>query len=825
MICSRRKSVRLFCLTALALFCVQIPNALCAAAPKPAPPPLPSLEASAEGRAVLAALEKAQYKFTPEVRGAYLSFAKAQALADLKAAGKTLPEDFLAWVSSDPAIESTVYGARMKSSDVLLMLRSLEIDLGTDAVRKKYTQLALAMAIVHAADGAQANLAPRELLKVTIPGDPRKPVDTKDPNRTLDMNDHIINFLNDHAPIEEEVVVGHKDEVPELKYDDKGVAIPASKGKPKKVPIVEKRARPLIAADVLASKALQDEFNAYMKAKGQNVEIHCGDHIIFRDRHDAVHEPEGKEILKAYQLFRAAYEAKGLLPAARDPFPTPAEKCAYLIRNNEYAFAPELKREWPRFPLNAPWPLLTLLAANDQPVREREDIWIRYRDKGEMRTYGEYIGGIAQQFDFQSARRLSPLAFTYGTIQMMLKDGGVCGTMANIGVRTFVTLGIPACTAGQPGHCALIHFAQDKKTQAWECRGGQFATGGPKETHPHTPWFFGVVDARRDMIYHQTIAWAVNYGLQPYVDSTIAYQINRLLPVAVKSRGLDVLESGLSLNPYNVLLADAGVETAKDAPSEIRFWKAYKSAQAAKTAKPGCPSDALYEATVRESFFRALTKMPVPEMKSAREVYAFLKAENCDNPDVVAAYQSFVEGMPALLAHTTADLRAHVTSVRTDESCAIMSGAVQAAARLITDKKQRAQWVAERWQDIDGHEYYFNHKNLVATDPTAAALAKLAGRKLRPENEMLTALLDQTIARLKSSIDGEREPKGCQQLAAQIAACGEQIKDAAQRRQWGERLSKLIAGHEEFVPKSAKRGKAHRDPCADAVAKLLAPAA
>ncbi len=48
---------------------------------------------------------------------------------------------------------------------------------------------------------------------------------------------------------------------------------------------------------------------------------------------------------------------------------------------------------------------------------------------GNFKTYGEYIEGIAQQHAMQSARRLKPYPFTYATIQMMLKDGGVCGTM------------------------------------------------------------------------------------------------------------------------------------------------------------------------------------------------------------------------------------------------------------------------------------------------------------------------------------------------------------------------------------------------------------
>ena len=97
---------------------------------------------------------------------------------------------------------------------------------------------------------------------------------------------------------------------------------------------------------------------------------------------------------------------------------------------------------------------MTLLVADAQPLREVENLWQRYAKRGERREYGEYIGDIAQQFDMQSARRLCPYPFSYHTCQMMFKDGGVCGTMAEIAARTDNALGIPASTAGQPGHCA-----------------------------------------------------------------------------------------------------------------------------------------------------------------------------------------------------------------------------------------------------------------------------------------------------------------------------------------------------------------------------------
>jgi hypothetical protein len=58
-------------------------------------------------------------------------------------------------------------------------------------------------------------------------------------------------------------VVGQREEPPPLRYDDRGIAIPPPKGaKPVKVPIKEKRTRTLYAADVMASRPLQEKFNA-----------------------------------------------------------------------------------------------------------------------------------------------------------------------------------------------------------------------------------------------------------------------------------------------------------------------------------------------------------------------------------------------------------------------------------------------------------------------------------------------------------------------------------------------------------------------------------
>lgn len=781
---------------------------------------LHSFSTTPEETALTSALTAAGHRFTPQVREAYLRSAKANALAEISAAGKSLPAGFLAWIDSDPIVRSTVYGAREKASNMLLLLRSLEIDLGEPAVRRDYTQLALAMAVVHAAKGPEADLSPRPLLKLVIPGDPRVPVNTNDPSRKLDRYDHIINFLNS-TTIEEDVVVGQKEEPPPLRYDSRGIAIPPPKNaKNIKVPITEKRKRTLYAADVIASRDLQEKFNAYMKSKGEDVSIDCGEKIVFWKSTASVPKDQRKKINDALVLFRTAYEQKGLLPKARDAAPTPAESMAWWIRNNSYKFPDDVakQRNWPRYPINAPWPTLTLLAADNQPLRERQERWEIFRDKGITRTYGEYIGPIAQQFDMQSARRIKPYPFQYGTYQMMDKDGGVCGTMANMGVRTYNTLGIPSCTAGQPGHCALILFDYDRKTGLYQCKGGQFATGGPEKTSPHTPWVFGDTDARRPMLHYQTIGWAVNYGMPAYLDTTIALQVFRALPETErKTHGITLLGSAFPLNPYNILLPEA-IQAAADTPAaQIAFWKQFKETLAA-VASPGCPKDGLYNTTIRAAFFKRVATLPVPsEAATAREVLTTLTAEKCDNAVALVNYQSALDGPEIVVGQTEKAYQAHLSGSRTPENCEFMAATLEAVAGKIPRSDARKQWLAARWRETQSHERYLGPKHKLLTDVCAARLAKLNRTKLPDDTTLNRPLLATLGKNFTTYLSSARTPATSKEMSGTIKAVAGQIKDSAQRQDWLAGLSTALAGKENYQHK----GKSVADSCVSIVSSLL----
>ena len=806
-------------------------------------------ETDAGKTALLKVCAGEKYKFTPKVRSAFLAYAKAQALDDLKADGKSLPKAFLAWVDSDAEIEAGVYAGHDKPANVLLGLYSLSLDLGAEKF-KKYRQLALAAAIVGAKSAREFDITPRKPLKIVIGGDPRKPVNTKAAGRKLDKNDHIINFLNDNT-IEEDVVTGYKEEVPELKYDKRGIAIPQPrKKKPKKVPVIEKRKRSLYAADVIASKDLQAKFNAYMKSKGHPTNIDCGDKVVHWKSRDAVRGPMKKQIADAHKLFVAAYEAKGLLPAKRDPIPSPARRVAYIIRNYEYKFPPEArarkKHKWPMFPITAPWPVMTLLVDDDQPLREREERWVAFRDKGEFKKYGEYIGGIAQQFDMQSARRLKPYPFTYHTIQMMLKDGGVCGTMGAISARSHIALGIPACQAIQPGHCAMAAFGYDAKRKIYFCKGGQYATGGDEKTTPFARWYFGDTakkyqrklgfgvqpNPRKPMVYHQSIAWAVNHGVKAFGDSMMAHRVYQLMDESDrKSGGKTLLISALAINPYNFLITDAAQAAASTPVEQVDFWRTFQTLLTAAGDTAGCKPDGLYPRTVKKKVFASIAKLPVPTDKpEAREVYAFLQNEKCDAPGALVKYRLAFEGLPKLLTNTEADFKKHLIDTRkkpssaNDTACKQMAETINTVSAAINDKNKRTKWAMKLWKQAEGNEKYFGRGYRVSTDRAVSTVAKLARQRMDRDPQLMQNLLNRLTAELKTSIAGKRDHKTCRLLAAKIKAAARYTKDPAQKRKWAKALSAIIKGHETFNSQPGKKKpRPTRDPCADEIKKLLAP--
>ena len=172
----------------------------------------------------------------------------------------------------------------------------------------------------------------------------------------------------------------------------------------------------------------------------------------------------------------------------------------------------------------------------------------------------------------QSARRLAPFPHSYGSIEMMWKDGGVCGTMGNIGARTRRIVGVPASTAGQPGHCALVLWERDPDTGKFRCRGDQYATGGDEVTNVHAGWNYDDRGGRRPMVFHQSVAWGVNAGFESFVQTLVLRRVFDAMPPAERAECCEAfMREGLSRNLYAMPVVEAAMEQAPDVATALRM--------------------------------------------------------------------------------------------------------------------------------------------------------------------------------------------------------------------------------------------------------------
>ena len=349
-------------------------------------------------------------------------------------------------------------------------------------------------------------------------------------------------------------------------------------------------------------------------------------------------------------------------------------------------------------------------------------------------------------------------------------------------------------------------------------------TAGDAGTNPHVPWLFGDVDSPRRMVFHQSVAWSVNFGFRNHLDSMVAHTFFKQLPDADrKAHGAELLRNAITLCPYDILLVEDAADTAVGPDELIAFLAALKSALA--SGKPGCPSEGLYEAAAKERLFGRLAALPAPaDAGQARAILRTLTAENCNNQTALVAYKVAADGLPELLKETEAALKVfHLTPIGTCNGslgAAVMADRLGVTVGKIADKQQRQEWVAARWDEIQGKELYFGPKNHLTVDPSIAVLAKLAGKKPRSEADQMQSVLEQVTSRLKTEIAGARTPQSCQQLAGLISAAAVQVKDDAQKRRWSDTLAASIAGKERYEAKVKNRPQMLRDPCADVIAQL-----
>jgi hypothetical protein len=663
--------------------------------------PLAAFE-TPEGTALLTAWTKAGHKFTPEVKSAYLTLSKAQALAKLAKAGKVLPQDFLDWVDSLPGVAATVYGIEGNGAQRLVLLRSLELDVGKEEARQKHLQLVLAMTNAFA---GQVNLAimsnpaqgisldERGLLKIEIKRAPQVRIDTHAKDRTLDINDHIINFLEAN-PI-----------TPEKKVT-KTVA-------GKKVESVEKSpSRPRYAYEVYSDPNMVTKFNDYLTKHGFPMNLDVGKGSIVPPSWGGA-----PDIGKAAQLFRTAYEAKGLLPKKRDPKPTPGELTAYLIRNDNFRFPAGSKQQWPKFNMNSPWPVLGWLVKSGESLREREYVWKKFVAGNRIEGYGQYIGKIAQYPAMVKARKLQPFDFSYDTYPMRLKDGGVCGTCSNIGRFSFNALGTPANQAAQPAHSNFVTI------------NGSVEKGFGLTIHQS-------VAAPKDTVmtggepYFDAIAkfYPLNYGFREYLDARMGLEFDRQLPATTTAEArLALRKSVVEINPYNREAVTSVLALIKNAGELADYWQSVDN-RLKTSKKPGCPPTGHYNGVLEKEVENRLAKLPLPESKDEQLQVLRIVQDRADG--LWLKYQVSAVGLSSLKQKLEDDLKKSVARGRNPEQCQLLANRLTQVGGAIKDTKERKEWSAQLLAVVESKEKFTAGEGRAKreyTDPCVGVLKKLKG--------------------------------------------------------------------------------------------------
>jgi hypothetical protein len=743
--------------------------------------------ASPERDRVLAALTKAQYQFTPEVKSAFLDFRKAQAIRELAANTITLPPDFLSWVAGDPIVASTVYGIRHGTpAQALFVLRSLELDIGVEKMRGKYTQLGLAAARLHAASINLAvpstnsfSLAARPLLEVKIPPCPLVKVDTHPKDRPMDVNDHIINFLEESETVTK---------------DANG----------KELVTVTPREPILTAGQVVASRKLQKEFNDYMERKGQKIQpLDCGDNLINTYTGVIWRHPYCGRFQYASKLFKTAYIEKGRLVQRNDPLPTPTEWIAYQIRSAEDPAR--------AINLQNPWPILMYMVGHRVALREAEFVWAEKAKGINPMRYIMYIGSIAQAGeDLIILSRLQPYEFPYNSYPGKRLWGGVCGSHTHTACVAGSTLGMSMVACSSPGHSFPGSFGKDKNG-VWTFGGG----------HTGAAFYFGAAGPEgtgSDLNKLRSVCWGINSGLDSFLDAQLAWTLELQLPPSCPaSQRMTLLKSAVSLNPYCLGLmrtAQASIAAPQD---HVAFYQNMERALLALGPKPGCPNDP-YRAEFENTLLAKLDALPVPTEKGALAYVASFVSSRGDA--LWSKYQAASIGLPAIQEQVTAELKANVAGTRTQTATDLIAQRITAVGNSISDLKEKNVWAENLLQILHGHERFApdakKPKELVVDPGFSAAYATYA------LGIGLSAAQAELELELKAGIDGRRTTDGCELLAKKMIAVGNLLpppvkKEAAQKTLWCQKLLTLLRGHEIFAPDSTHPEQRVADPCLAAI--------
>jgi len=719
-------------------------------------------EYTKEYKELLSLLKRDMYKFTPSVRTSYLKFRKSQALKELRKHKIRIPRRLLSYIDETPVVASTIYGIRYGSpAKALVVLRSLQLDVGMKDL-KKYFQIVLATVMLHANKVNLKNpevldfvsLKYRGLLKVKIPKSGLVRVDTHPKGRALDKSDHIINFM-----------------------EEKNIL------KNGKVTIV-KRKEFIKACDIVASKKLQAEFNTYMASRVKGFKpLDCGDKELHWNYGGVSWRlPHKKEHTRAFNMFMKAYTSKGRLPKKRDSNPNAAEWLAYHINN--------AKKRGEQLP--DAWPYAMYLVNNPIPLREAEWAWAEKARGLNPTRYIEYVGKVAQDLPKLRLRRLMQFDFSYNSLPMLRKDGGVCGTHTSTVTRAGAALGKPVLSCSSPGHSFPAMLLKEKE--------GYIAPNASSSVR----WYFGKgkpegTGADRNKI--SSLAAAMNWGLMGYVDSQLGWTMFTQLPEDIrKAHGFSLLTSTLARNPYNISLLREARTHAKTCAQLITFWNDYEKIINSKKIWK-LPKAGIEKRETWKYITKSLDKLPIPNSKITRnKIYAALRKDK-RLTNLVIRYGIKIQGAETVLMNIRIDLGKHFGMYfRTQKNN--MASRVRFAIEIIENEELKKRWLKSQMRLFGNRGFYITKvkkEYQVKMDETTLLFSEFTAMPIDKKKSM-KALLDQTSKGLEAHLKVRRYTNTCKIMAAKLeAVISAAKKKGVDLKPWADTWFKMMDGKQRYA--------------------------
>lgn len=540
-------------------------------------------------------LEMDEGELTPEVRKAYLDWAEATVLRELRQGNQTVPEDCLDEVRADATLHDAMFGAVYPPDPSILQnYAHLRAEMGAEFI-EKYRSLAVAVAVAKRIKGVESN----QDLGVSGNSTPFAASGSKDFGRNYQ---------------------------PEFWVDESLQVIRTQDEKEMVASIADfMKTNQVAALELYQNASRQLQLAAFLK------EHHVAPSLL----------GQINQSVQFGEWLKNAMVLLGQRPAAREEKPDTATWLRYLVSIYEAtpSSTPTLEgrvMSWPLFPIDkAPWPLLMPLA-RPVPLGEAKYIWETFQGEhgtDRYHTYGPFLDAAAAM-----AYELQPSPWFWDAWPDRIVHGGECVPISKGTVDLYSCLDKPAVWAGQPGHANLISF--QFVDGAWTAEIEQAFAGGPSVTFAQ--WYFdedtGTGLRFRSLYdwagaeYHLGLALGMNSELQSYMDTRLAANIFKVLPAKEKQTlGVTLLRNALKTNPYN---PEIWYRLAQQMPDAMEGMTLAQSAIAHSPDRLG------YWQTVEEFVTRySILALPAPQDEvDARSVYKFLESVPGILPDDLVSY-------------------------------------------------------------------------------------------------------------------------------------------------------------------------------------------